>query len=425
MPTRRVLGVVIAAVTAAMLFFVSALPAWAADSMMLTFVRHGESEANAAGVIDTSVPGPHLTELGRQQAEAVADELAGNNYDGVYASSMIRTQETAAPLADRLGQSIVVLPGLREIDAGVFEGQSEDEGLGRIGYVLAPVAWTLGARFVPVLGADDGNAFDARVDDAIETIYDSGDRNAVAFSHGATIMFWTLMNVDNPDLGLLLSHPLPNTGVVVITGNPEDGWTLVDWDGVQVAAVPSLATKLFVNVRNVVTAPQTAAYRIGQAFATGDITTIATAIRDGIVDITTKVIEFVPRVVRDVVDSLDGSTPVQSDQPASPSPETVSALTVRETKSAEKPEPEKAVTATEKSNGATDLTDGNKVEPGERTTTSTVDDQSDEVVTEINEVTDETSTDPSGDDSDNTDDTDDTDAAEAADDTGSEEPAAA
>jgi broad specificity phosphatase PhoE len=189
----------------------TALPAWVAEAMTLTFVRHGESEANAAGVIDTSVPGPHLTDLGRQQADAVADELAGNNYDGVYASSMIRTQETAKPLATRLHQDVVVLPGLREIDAGVFEGQSEDSGLGRIGYVLAPVAWTLGARFVPVLGSTNGNAFDARVDDAVEIIYDSGDRNAVVFSHGATIMFWTMMNVDNPDLGLILSHPLDNT----------------------------------------------------------------------------------------------------------------------------------------------------------------------------------------------------------------------
>jgi broad specificity phosphatase PhoE len=192
--------------------------------------------------------------LGSQQAQAVANELAANNDDGTYASSMIRTQATAAPLADLLELPIVVLPGLREIDAGVFEGQSEDEGLGRIGYVLAPVAWTLGARFVPVLGSTDGNAFDARVDDAVQTIYDSGDPNAVAFSHGATTMFWVMMNVDNPDLGLLLSHPLGKTGVVVVTGNPEDGWTLVDWDGVQVAAEPSLPTKLFVDVRNVVTA---------------------------------------------------------------------------------------------------------------------------------------------------------------------------
>src|SRR5262245_47752857 len=165
---RRLLSVAATLVATIVLMLTSALPAWAAESMTLTFVRHGESEANAAGVIDTSVPGPHLTELGREQAVAVADALKGNGYDGIHASSMIRTQETAQPLADRLGQQVVVLPGLREIGAGVFEGQSEDSGLGRIGYVAAPVAWALGARFAPVLGGTDGNAFDARVDDAVQ-----------------------------------------------------------------------------------------------------------------------------------------------------------------------------------------------------------------------------------------------------------------
>lgn len=366
---RRPLSVAATVVAAIVLMLSSALPAWAAEVMTLTFVRHGESEANAAGVIDTSVPGPHLTELGRQQAAAVADALAGNNYDGVYASSMIRTQETAQPLADRLGQPIVVLPGVREIDAGVFEGQSEDSGLGRIGYVAAPVAWTLGARFVPMLGSTDGNAFDARVDDAVQTIYDSGDRNAVVFSHGATIMFWTMMNVDNPDLGLILSHQLDNTSVVVITGNPEDGWTLENWDGVAVSAEPSLPTKLFVDVRNVVTAPQTALYRIGQAFASGDVAGLANAIRDGIVDVATKVVGFVPKVVDDVVGSLRGSSPVQSDEPAT---EQRALRTVTES-AAERSADAPATTIakkSKKSDGATDLTRGNKFEPGETVSTA-------------------------------------------------------
>ncbi|MGV0802076.1 histidine phosphatase family protein, partial [Mycolicibacterium elephantis] len=67
--TRRVLHVVFTAITAAVLFFVSGLPAWAAESMTLTFVRHGQSQANADARIDTSVPGPGLTQLGEEQAE--------------------------------------------------------------------------------------------------------------------------------------------------------------------------------------------------------------------------------------------------------------------------------------------------------------------------------------------------------------------
>ena len=44
-------------------------------------------------------------------------------------------------------------------------------------------------------------------------------------------MVWTLMNAKNGKNGLLTSHPLPNTGRVVLTGDPVAGWTLVDWDG--------------------------------------------------------------------------------------------------------------------------------------------------------------------------------------------------
>jgi hypothetical protein len=41
------------------------------------------------------------------------------------------------------------------------------------------------------------------------------------------------MNVKNAKDSLRTSHPLPNTGRVVITGNPMTGWTLEDWDGIR------------------------------------------------------------------------------------------------------------------------------------------------------------------------------------------------
>lgn len=375
---RRAVRVTFTVITTAVLFFVSAIPAWA---MTLTFVRHAESQANADGVIDTSVPGPGLTPLGQQQATDVAAALVGNGYDGIYVSSMLRTQQTAAPLAGLTGQPVVVLPGLREISAGIFEGSSEDEGLGRLGYALGPVAWTLGARLLPTPGGEDGNSFDARVDDAIEQIYNSGDQNAVAFSHGATIMFWVMMNVDNPDLGLLLSHQLENAEQVVIEGSPEEGWTLVNWAGVPVSAEPSLPTKLFVNVRNLVVAPQTALYEIGRAFASGDIGALANAVRDGIVNVARAAINFVPDMVTDIVGSIADELPVTSDQQV-PEPESVvdedSSVRTLSTAATEK-----------KRNGATDLSDGNKAEPGEplSSTETRSDDSVEEVAEEAGEET--------------------------------------
>src|ERR1700678_4391472 len=101
--------------------------AWADDDLItLDFVRHGESGDMTA--INTLVPGPELTVTGEQQAQSLVDLLSGNGIDDIYASSMIRSYETATPLADALNLPIHVLPGLNEIDAGIFEGAPVDVG---------------------------------------------------------------------------------------------------------------------------------------------------------------------------------------------------------------------------------------------------------------------------------------------------------
>jgi broad specificity phosphatase PhoE len=197
-------------------------------TITLTLVRHGQSAANASGVIDTSTPGPELTARGWCQAALAAGQLASNHYDGIYASSMIRTQETATLTAQALGEPITVLPGLREIEAGQYEGTPE-ANIPQT-YFVAPQRWLQGDRSARIPGSVDGNEFDARFDEAVQRIYDSGEQNPVAFSHSAAIMVWVMMNVHNPDRSLLATKPLPNVGRVVITGNPTDGWTLTKWD---------------------------------------------------------------------------------------------------------------------------------------------------------------------------------------------------
>ena len=57
---RRLITSLLAVLTAALLWVAAAVPAAA---LTVTFVRHAQSERNAAGIIDTKVPGPHITEL--------------------------------------------------------------------------------------------------------------------------------------------------------------------------------------------------------------------------------------------------------------------------------------------------------------------------------------------------------------------------
>ncbi len=205
--------------------------AHAERTITVTFVRHAESASNASAVIDTSVPGPDLTAEGVRHAQDAANELSANGYDGIFASTMVRTQETAAPLADALNETVTVLPGLREIEAGRFEGQPMSD-VGE--YLSAPMAWLNGDRDARIPGSINGDEFDTRFDDAVESIYDSGDVKPVAFSHSVATMVWVLMNVKNPKTSLLATDPLPNTGHIVVVGSPRQGWTLTDWNGTSV-----------------------------------------------------------------------------------------------------------------------------------------------------------------------------------------------
>jgi broad specificity phosphatase PhoE len=293
--------------------------AWADDgSIVLDFVRHGESGDMTA--INTMVPGPELTATGEQQAADLAIALKHSGIDEIWASTMVRSQETAAPLADELGLTIQPFQaGLNEIDAGIFEGAPANVGdlpLGGALYLLAPALWTLGLTSVPELGSADANGivFDQRVDEAVQTIYagsSGGDTDAV-FSHEGTIAIWTLMNVNNPDFQLVVNELfstgelLPYTGQVVVDGSPGD-WTLVSWDGTAVPQDPGLATDLFVDFRSLIEAPQTAGYNIYEALLGGNSATIDAALQTGLNQVDTALAQFPVAVFDDIVTAFGGT----------------------------------------------------------------------------------------------------------------------
>jgi broad specificity phosphatase PhoE len=151
---------------------VPAPAAHAADhhTIVVTFIRHGESAANAQGIIDTSVPGPDLTALGRWQAQQVSDELNVNHYDGIWASTIVRTQQTAAPMSRVLNEPVTVLADLREVEAGTNEGLP----VATAPTNSAPDAWLRGRWDVRIPGAANGYEFESRFNDAVATIYRSG-----------------------------------------------------------------------------------------------------------------------------------------------------------------------------------------------------------------------------------------------------------
>jgi broad specificity phosphatase PhoE len=285
------------------------------QDITIDFVRHGQSFDNLNNIIGTVAPGPTLTPDGYAEANTIATTLQneyGDNIAGIYDSGLLRTEETAAPLAALLNMPVQDLSGLNEISAGILEGAPQNDLTGLM-YLAAPLAWTLGLYSVPELGSSDynGMAFESYFGDAVQTMYDNtisgGTGNTdIAFSSAAAIMTWTMMNVNNPDPLLMLEDPLTNTSQVVVQGDPTDGWTLVSWDGMAVPEA-SLSTELFVDFRDLITAPQMASYDIWQALLTLDPTTISQAVDTGFENVGAAITQFPVSVIDDIVDAAGGS----------------------------------------------------------------------------------------------------------------------
>jgi broad specificity phosphatase PhoE len=91
-------------------------------------LRHGEVH-NPAQVLYGRLPGYRLSDRGRQQAELVADALAGEDITVVLASPLERAQQTAAPLAHAQAVGVITEPDLIEA-ANDFEGQQFGVGDG-------------------------------------------------------------------------------------------------------------------------------------------------------------------------------------------------------------------------------------------------------------------------------------------------------
>ena len=89
--------------------------------------RHGESDWNAANRFQGLSDRP-LTELGRRQAEALADELATTaSPSAIYSSPLRRAFETAAIVGTRTGLEPRPVDDLREVDVGGWAGLSRSD----------------------------------------------------------------------------------------------------------------------------------------------------------------------------------------------------------------------------------------------------------------------------------------------------------
>jgi broad specificity phosphatase PhoE len=139
---------------------------------VLIIVRHGRTEANAAGLLQGRRLNPGLDDLGRRQAAALAAALP--TVERVVASPLVRTQETAAAF----GLPVELDERWIELDYGTLDGTPLAE--------VPPslwAAWQADVDFCPDGGeslAQLGTRVRSAADDLVE---DAARRDVVVVTH--------------------------------------------------------------------------------------------------------------------------------------------------------------------------------------------------------------------------------------------------
>ncbi|WP_449373586.1 histidine phosphatase family protein [Arthrobacter psychrolactophilus] len=195
--------------------------------MRLILIRHGQTSSNIGHHLDTREPGANLTDLGHEQAQALPAVLEGTTIEAIYASTLLRTQQTAAPLAAALGLEVNVRAGLREISAGTLEMANDDASIEA--YLSVALGWAEGSENALIPGTgEDGSAVLGRFDDVVAEVVASGVASAVLVTHGAMIRACTGARCKNLQKGFTALNSVSNTGVVVVEGTP-GSWRVVRW----------------------------------------------------------------------------------------------------------------------------------------------------------------------------------------------------
>ncbi|MFM8302679.1 MAG: histidine phosphatase family protein [Actinomycetota bacterium] len=180
----------------------------------LLLVRHGQTDANAAGLL-LGRTDPPLNEAGRAQAAAVAERVAAFLPERVLTSPLRRTVETAEVVATRCGVGLAVEPRLIEVDYGEYDG---------LPFAELPTdlvrRWRTEPDFAPPGGESLASVGVRMAALGAEVLADLGAAPVVAVSHVSPIKAAVCWALGLPDLASWRMR-LDNASVTRLAPGPE------------------------------------------------------------------------------------------------------------------------------------------------------------------------------------------------------------
>ena len=191
--------------------------------MKLVFVRHGESDGNADGILQGQTEF-HLSERGRSQSRSLRErfQMEGFRPTHIYSSPQHRTTETAQLVTSHWPTPIVYLDDLKEYDVGIFSGLTWSE----IGTKYPEIAheFQQSRNWDIVQGAETLTSRRNRAIRVIETIFAHHENNDVVlvFTHGGILQYILAVLIGSERIWGIHVH---NTAVFSLTLDL-DQWSL-------------------------------------------------------------------------------------------------------------------------------------------------------------------------------------------------------
>lgn len=194
-------------------------------------VRHGQSEGNVARVWTSAVDGYPLTALGRQQARAVGEKVAGEGVRHLYSSPLPRARQTAEEIGAVLGLEPALADGVEEFDVGHHEGE-DDETVGPMAIEVFTRWWRDDDLTASFTGGETGHQIVDRVRRAFDALADRHEGSTtLVVSHGGALAVGLNALCANLDSLFVSQHILANCDVVDLVRDDTGTWTCTSWAG--------------------------------------------------------------------------------------------------------------------------------------------------------------------------------------------------
>ncbi|HVD01103.1 MAG TPA: histidine phosphatase family protein [Candidatus Dormibacteraeota bacterium] len=186
--------------------------------LQLILVRHGSSTWNDERRIQGQLD-PPLSEKGRDQAHRLGARFRGVDVVGFYSSDLQRAVATAAAIAEELGREPELLPALREVALGEWEGLNRDEVVAR--YPEQWERWRQQPLWDIVPGGEGAEAFERRVAGVIDELTARHSQGRVIVVTHAGVIQVALLRVVGRSSNGLFPFTIGNTSLTVLEGSPD------------------------------------------------------------------------------------------------------------------------------------------------------------------------------------------------------------